>query len=65
MRLPAICLRVQNINPFLDSFNRDAEYHMRVRYTAITRAVGKLWYVLPYSKNCPHWTDLSFGGFKP
>ena len=49
---------------FLDSFNRDAEYHMRVRYTAITRAVGKLWYVLPYSKNCPHWTDLSFGGFR-
>ena len=49
---------------FLDSHNRDAEYHMRVRYTAITRARKTLYYVLPTSKY-PHWTDLTFGGFKP
>lgn len=50
---------------FLDSFNRDAEYHMRIRYTAVTRARKRLYFVLPYSINHPGWTDLTFGGFKP
>lgn len=50
---------------FMDSFNRDAEYHMRVRYTATTRAKKVLYYVLPYSFNYPHWTDLWKGGFRP
>lgn len=49
---------------FLDSFNRDAEYHMRIRYTAVTRARKTLYFVLPTSKY-PGWTDLTFGGFKP
>lgn len=49
---------------FMDSFHRDAEYHMRIRYTAITRARNRLYYVLPYSANYPHWTDLWKGGFR-
>lgn len=49
---------------FLDSHHRDAEYHMRVRYTAATRARETLYYMLPTSKY-PHWTDLTFGGFRP
>lgn len=50
---------------FMDSFNRDAEYHMRIRYTAVTRAQDMLYYILPRSSNYPHWTDLWKGGFKP
>lgn len=49
---------------FLDSFNRNAEYHMRLRYTAVTRARKTLYYMLPYSKNYPGWTDLKFGGYR-
>ena len=47
---------------FLDSFNRNTEYHMRLRYTAITRAKKKLYYALPRSLKNPTWTDLSYGG---
>lgn len=49
---------------FMDSFNRDNEFHMRIRYTAVTRATQRLYYVLPYSANYPHWTDLWKGGFR-
>lgn len=36
---------------FLDSFmgHNTQEYHMRLRYTAVTRAKSKLYYVLPRS----------------
>ena len=47
---------------FLDSFNQNTEYHMRLRYTAITRAKKKLYYALPRSMKNPAWTDLSYGG---
>jgi len=50
---------------FFDAFQRDAEYHMRVRYTAITRAEETLYYVLPRSERYPGWTDLWKGGFRP
>lgn len=50
---------------FFDTFNRDAEYHMRIRYTAITRAIKKLYFVLPYFEKHPGWTDLWRGGFRP
>lgn len=49
---------------FLDKFIGDPEYHMRVRYTAATRAEETLTYVLPYSKY-GGWTDLRKGGFRP
>ena len=49
---------------FLDAHNRDPEYHMRIRYTAATRARHVLYWVIPTSKY-PGWTDLLFGGFKP
>jgi ATP-dependent exoDNAse (exonuclease V) beta subunit len=49
---------------FVDSFMKDAEYHMRLRYTAITRARHKVYYILPKSKY-DGWTDLKFGGFRP
>ena len=47
---------------FLDSFNRNTEYHMRLRYTAVTRAKQKLYYALPRSQKNPTWTDLAYGG---
>lgn len=50
---------------FMDAFNRDAEYHMRMRYTAVTRATQRLVYMIPYSHNYPWWTDLRKGGFRP
>lgn len=54
----------ENTVMFLDSFNGNAEYHMRLRYTAVTRAKQKLYYVLPKTSNGNAWTDLSFGGFQ-
>lgn len=42
---------------YLDSFNRDTEYQMRVRYTAVTRAENMLYFVCPYTKY-PGWSDL-------
>lgn len=50
---------------FMDSFYGDPEYHMRIRYTAVTRAVKTLYYMLPYSKWYPGWTDLWKGGKRP
>ena len=50
---------------FFDSFLYDAEYHMRIRYTAVTRAEQKLYYVLPRHDKYPGWTDLWRGGFRP
>lgn len=50
---------------FMDSFGGSPEYHMRLRYTAVTRAEKHLYYILPYSSKYPQWTDLWKGGFKP
>lgn len=50
---------------FFDSFLHDPEYHMRVRYTAVTRAEKTLYYVLPKYQKYPGWTDLWKGGFRP
>lgn len=33
---------------YFDSLNRDREYLNRMRYTAVTRARVKLWYLIPY-----------------
>ena len=33
---------------FFDSFSRDREYLNRLRYTAVTRARHKLYYMIPY-----------------
>lgn len=33
---------------FMDSFSRDKEYLNRLRYTAVTRATAKLYYMIPY-----------------
>ena len=49
---------------FFDSFLYDAEYHMRIRYTAVTRAEKRLYYILPYHNKYPGWTDLWRGGFR-
>lgn len=43
---------------FMDGYFPDPEYLARLRYTAITRAVKKLYYVIPYSRYGNHWTDL-------
>lgn len=43
---------------FMDSFNYDRDYQMRVRYTAATRARRHLIYVVPYCKKYPGWFDL-------
>ena len=50
---------------FLDSFmgHNTQEYHMRLRYTAVTRAKSKLYYVLPRSSKNPTWSDLTYGGY--
>lgn len=50
---------------FMDSFYRDPEYHMRIRYTAVTRAKRKLYYLIPRFERSPGWTDLWRGGFRP
>ena len=42
---------------YMDSFNNDADYLMRKRYTAITRAQKRIVYMAPYTKY-PGWTDL-------
>ena len=42
---------------FFDGYFPDKEYLARLRYTAVTRAIKKLYYVIPYSKY-GHWTDL-------
>lgn len=54
-----------DIAMFVDSFYKDPEYHMRIRYTAVTRAKKRLYYILPYFAKYPGWTDLWRGGFKP
>lgn len=33
---------------FMDSFSRDREYLNRLRYTAVTRATSRLYYMIPY-----------------
>lgn len=43
---------------FMDSFHRDEEYHMRLRYTGVTRAKKILYYIIPYSSKYPGWFDL-------
>lgn len=49
---------------FIDRWNKDAEYHMRQRYTAITRAKKRFYWVLPLLHGqC--YTDVWKGGFKP
>lgn len=45
---------------FVDSFNRNEEYHMRNRYTAVTRAKERLWYIIPYTDTTPRWFDLHY-----
>ena len=45
---------------YVDSFNRNEEYHMRQRYTAITRARSKLWFIIPRSVRYPGWFDLRY-----
>lgn len=42
---------------FMDAFCPDLEYLMRLRYTAVTRARERLWYIVPYSQY-PGWCDL-------
>jgi len=39
---------------YMDSYNRDPEYQMRIRYTAITRAEQRVIYILPYTPY-PDW----------
>lgn len=43
---------------FMDSYSHDPEYIRRLRYTAITRAQERLWYILPYNQN-PNYCPLS------
>lgn len=43
---------------FIDSFNGNEEYHMRQRYTAVTRARERVWYIIPRSSRYPGWFDL-------
>lgn len=43
---------------FVDSFNRNEEYHMRQRYTAITRAKERVDYIIPKNDRYPRWFDL-------
>ena len=45
---------------FVDSFNRNEEYHMRNRYTAVTRAKVQLIYIIPRSDRHPGWFDLCY-----
>lgn len=47
---------------FMDSPNRNAEYHMRLRYTAVTRAKKRLVWILPRAigANGLCWTDLTY-----
>lgn len=42
---------------FMDAFGGDPEYRARLRYTAATRAIERLIYVIPYSRY-PGWCDL-------
>lgn len=42
---------------FMDNFVRDEEYHMRIRYTAVTRARERVDFILPHSQY-PGWSDL-------
>lgn len=46
---------------FMDNFAHDEEYHMRLRYTAVTRARQRLYYMLPKSRY-GKYTDLTSGG---
>lgn len=48
---------------FIDNWHRNPEYHMRQRYTAVTRAKKKLYYMLPRSQY-GQYTDLWKGGFQ-
>ena len=43
---------------FIDSYSRDYDYLMRLRYVAASRARKHLTYLIPYSKYGP-WFDLS------
>lgn len=45
---------------FVDNFNRNEEYHMRNRYTAVTRAKERLIYIIPRSIKHPLWFDLHY-----
>ena len=46
---------------FMDSFGRDVEYSMRLRYTAASRAKEHLFYILPhcYYKGFGNYTELA------